>query len=151
MDQPPKRKQRVVSKGQYAFAQANRLGCGVLGITLFVMAMICAVSSLWDYCLVLQHRIAPYPWYIIATIYWVMACGIGYGAFYSMKRVRTIDPGTPISRISADTLPAEESLVRASAEPAQEQHSVLLRAFTDNQETPAEQLLRPTGEPERGV
>jgi hypothetical protein len=44
----------------------------------------------------------------------------------------------------ADQLPAEETLVRASAEPTQEHEKVLLRASLVSEDTPPEQLLRPS-------
>ncbi len=148
MGEAPKTSKRIVSEGQYAVAQANRYGCGILGIILFGIAAIGAVSSVWDYWLVFSHRVPWYPWFYVSTFYWCLAFGGGWGAFLSVKRVRKIDPGIPVSRISADTLPVEESLVRASEEPVQEQQALLLRGTIDNLETPIDQLLRPTGEPE---
>lgn len=50
-----------------------------------------------------------------------------------------------LNRANAADLPAQESLVRASAAPVEEPQTVLLRAANPNNLTPVEQLLRPSG------
>ena len=50
--------------------------------------------------------------------------------------------GVPLTRANIGHLPAPDSLVRASAEPVQEQQSVLLRAATEGMERHEEQLVR---------
>jgi|SRR5579871_414311 len=51
-----------------------------------------------------------------------------------------------IPAVVPDLLPAEEVLVRGSEEPPVAQSDILLRASITEQETPPEQLLRPTVE-----
>jgi len=48
--------------------------------------------------------------------------------------------------VTPEIFPAEEILVRSSEEPLDEQSVVLLRATLTEQETPSEELLRPTVE-----
>ncbi len=48
-----------------------------------------------------------------------------------------------LTRANAAEIPVADSLVRASDKPAEQQQAVLLRAVTETQETPPEQLLRP--------
>jgi len=55
-----------------------------------------------------------------------------------------LDLKTLYTAVSTADLPASDMLVRASQEPEQAEHSILLRAATDTNQTPAEQLLRPT-------
>jgi hypothetical protein len=57
---------------------------------------------------------------------------------YAIDTVREIPPVPPVT---VDTLPAEEVLVRSSAEPTVRQSEMLLRAAT-GQEMPTEELLR---------
>ena len=63
-------------------------------------------------------------------------------ACYLMKEMIYIDPGVPLTRANTADLPAPDSLVRASAEPVQEQQAVLLRAATETAERHEEQLVR---------
>ena len=56
--------------------------------------------------------------------------------------VKTRDQYFPPTDTNNADLPARQTLVRASSEPMQVQQAVLLRAATEGQETPAEQLVR---------
>lgn len=60
-----------------------------------------------------------------------------------MEYSEKMQPAQLITRQNAIHLPAEESLVRASAEPTTPQET-LLRAASASEETPKEELLRPT-------
>ena len=59
-----------------------------------------------------------------------------------LRQAIKVDPGVPLTRANTADLPAPDSLVRASAEPVQEQQAVLLRAATETQERHEEQLVR---------
>jgi hypothetical protein len=66
----------------------------------------------------------------------------GYAGQLAIKEAKQTDPGVPLTRANTANLPAPDSLVRASAEPMQEQQAVLLRAATETQERHEEQLVR---------
>ena len=61
-------------------------------------------------------------------------------------KAKSIEPVSPITDHNAHLLPQQETLVRGSEEPPVAQSDILLRAATSGQETPPEQLLRPTTE-----
>ncbi|MCW3053426.1 MAG: hypothetical protein JWN14_2596 [Chthonomonadales bacterium] len=60
-----------------------------------------------------------------------------------MKITKKIEPVNLITRRTANLLPQEDTLVRASERPLSQQKAELLRAATTGQETPPEELLRP--------
>ena len=60
--------------------------------------------------------------------------------------VKTREQYFPSVSTNNAALPVQQTLVRASSEPTQEQQAVLLRAVAEGQETPPEQLVRPAGE-----
>lgn len=72
-------------------------------------------------------------------------CKLGIGM---MQSAEEMEPVVPLTRDAAAQFSAEESLVRASSEPAIPPEEVLLRAAASGSETPAEQLLRAVPEPE---
>jgi|SRR5579871_1672663 len=144
MNQAEKKK-RIVSKGQYVKTQGQRVGITSAGCGLLLLAALCSGVALFFIV------IAIFGWLegaIFGFVAGVAALWCGKWGFDSIRHAKSIDPGIPLTRKIADTLPAEESLVRASGEPVQEQHAVLLRAAADDQETPTDQLVRPVGEPE---
>ena len=49
----------------------------------------------------------------------------------------------PFTRANTADLPTAETLVRASAEPLEQQQAILLRPASKSDTTPAEQLVRP--------
>jgi hypothetical protein len=65
-----------------------------------------------------------------------------YVSIRAVKRVRRAKVWVTLARANTADLPAPDSLVRASAEPVQEQQAVLLRAATEGTETHEEQLVR---------
>lgn len=73
-------------------------------------------------------------WLVIYTI--VLVYGHSHTAYKEAKSIPVVPP------VTADTLPAEEILVRASEEPSVAQSEVLLRAVQRGQEAPKEELLR---------
>ena len=141
MNPPPKKKKRIVSKGQYVQALGKRIGISSGGCLLLLLAALCAGVTL------ISFFIGPLG-VLLGLAFGVLTFFIGKWGFESLHHMTTIHPGIPLTRKVADTLPAEESLVRASEEPIQEQQAVLLRASTDATHTPADQLVRPAGEPE---
>jgi len=141
----PKNRKRIVSKGQYVKTQGQRVGITSAGCGLLFLAALCSGATL--YLIVF----AIFGWWegaIFGFVAGVAALWCGKWGFDSIRYAETIDPGIPLTRKVADTLPVEESLVRASEEPIQEQQAILLRAAVDDQETHSEQLVRPAGEPE---
>src|SRR5579871_4510450 len=146
MDQLPKNN-RIVSKGQYVKAQSKRIGVGASGCGLLLLATICAGATIWLLVFLLLG------WWTALGAVLCVASGVatfwlGKWGFDNLRHAEAIDPGIPLTRKVAATLPSNESLVRASEEPTQEQQIVLLRAATHDHTTPAEQLLKPSGEPE---
>lgn len=73
----------------------------------------------------------------------LMYCAAIYKVKSLSNEFSNVEPVEPLTRHNVDRLPAGESLVRASSEPAVEQEKMLLRAAQATVETPAEQLLRP--------
>ena len=61
----------------------------------------------------------------------------------SIKVIVQEDEGIPLALAKPTDLPPTDSLVRPSTEPLEPQQSVLLRAASDRDTTPAEQLVRP--------
>ncbi len=59
-----------------------------------------------------------------------------------VEKAHQLELVVPLTRKSAEQLPAEESLVRASSEPPDVQEEVLLRAAGSEPYTPPEELLR---------
>ncbi len=69
----------------------------------------------------------------------MLAIRLGIG---QCEKANRMEPVIPLTRQSAEQLPAEESLVRASSEPADVQPEVLLRAAGSDMQTPPQELLR---------
>jgi len=137
---------RIVSKRQYAAGVGKVTALTSLTIALLLAGGIAgrvALSLLRD-----MHNstgIFEDDWGMGQPL--ILLIGVGCLLFlslgaYTMKYTRKIDIGVPLSRANTSDLPADESLVRASQEPMQEQQSILLRAATEVQQTPPEQLLR---------
>jgi len=144
----PKNRKRIVSKGHYVKIQGQRVGITSAGCGLLLLAALCFGVAFFFIVIAIMGWWWGAIWGFVAG---VAALWCGKWGFDSIRYAETIDPGIPLTRKVADTLPAEESLVRASSEPIQEQQAVLLRAAVDDQETPSEQLVRPVGERERGI
>jgi len=145
MDQPPKRKQRIVSKSQYVQALSKRLGLTSMGCGLMILTYLCGVTAIF---LISPQILGGLIGFAASMGFGLLACALGKWSFDSFRRAKTIDPGVPLTQKVVETLPAEESLVRASEEPTQTQQAILLRAATPDDSTPSEQLVRPTGEQE---
>jgi len=123
---------RIVSKAEYARIQSRRLG-----LILFVLSVV--VLTITTYA---TNRGRLSPGFIVGNLpcmllLWIVAGNV-------VKKVKALGNVVPVTRANTADLPADESLVRASQEPAQEDQSILLRAAADATQTPVEQLLRPT-------
>jgi len=147
MDQPPKNKKRIVSKGQYVQAQGKRIGIGSAGVGLLFLSALFALFAFLSIGFAIVTSKVLYGIFV-GVVCAAASFQLGSWGLASLRHANTIDPGVPLTRQVADTLPAEESLVRASEEPVQEQQAVLLRAATSDRETPSDQLVRPAGEQE---
>jgi hypothetical protein len=80
---------------------------------------------------------------LLALISGLISWGLFSAGQFVGETADKIEDVERLTFITADKLPAEETLVRASTEPTEGQEKVLLRAATGTAETPPEQLLRP--------
>ena len=148
MDQLPENKKRIVSKGQYLWVQSKRISLNVTGCGLVGLACLCVVvMGAGIVGLLIYDRWWQAVGFLLLS--WPFVYFLRKMGYRSFQKAETIDPVIPLTHQTASTLSDEESLVRASEEPIQEQQAILLRAATDNQETSADQLVRPAGKPER--
>ena len=142
---------RIVSKAEYVKAQAKRLGWVCSGIIIVVSVLLVAASIL----AALSTQNTHFPVGMRREDYWSLLTVLLSLAFvciflrymsrienYIVGKFTSIDPGVPLTHANATHLPAPDTLVRASVEPTQEQHAVLLRAAAAGQQTPPEQLVR---------
>lgn len=147
-----KRKQgkEIVSKGEYVRRQASRGVTASMAVCLLVPAFAFAIWSLFCIFLAIAGLFsnALFPYLSLDSLGSAIILGgiaflIFRGSSILIKEARTLDPGIPFTRANTTNLPAEESLVRASAEPVELQQAVLLRAASQSDATPADLLLRP--------
>ena len=144
MNQPPQTDKRIVSKGAYVKAQGKRLGLIVAA------GCVCfwGVHVFWNTAPYTRHP-ANHAHHIFAGLLGFLVFRFCWSISKGLyKEVKRIEPGVPLTRANIAALPAPDSLVRASAEPLQEQQAVLLRAATAGVERHEEQLVRAAGEPE---
>jgi hypothetical protein len=81
---------------------------------------------------------------LLAFLFYMLAALLYDRGTWNWKKANQIEDVELLKHDNVGQLPAEESLVRASAEPIEGQEKVLLRAATGAEETPPEQLLRAT-------
>jgi hypothetical protein len=141
MHPPPVETKRVVSKAEYVGIMSRRVTvsfgafamlfggvCG-LGATVGLMCTALAVPTIWYFELILLP---------IAVLFALLI----YSGKESLNAVRQEMPVVPLTRHTANELPAENSLVRASsAQRTWEETSLLRPAGEVKTETP-EELLR---------
>ena len=133
--EPEKKAKRIVSKAEYARIQTIRFGLILSSLPLLTLILGHGAIGRW---LFPGHHIFVFAvGQILAMLLLVPLCRL-------LKKAQAIGDVVPVTRINTAHLPADESLVRASQEPVQEQQSILLRAAAEVGQTPAEQLLRPT-------
>lgn len=143
----PKMGKRMVSRGKYVKAQADRTFFGMIGIGSWLGAFFMALLMIGCFvgmciCMVEASFGAAGGFLIAVLILAVFSRGCGRMGIEAMQMVNAIDPGVPLTRTSAAQLPQSESLVRASSEPLQAQEAVLLRAAVEGVERHEEQLVR---------
>lgn len=144
---------RIVSKGEYATRIIQKMGlqCGSLSLLLFsvigfFVMMCCLVVGcmfIADYMRGWNHIVAGLIAFLIAVTLGALSYLLWQAANRAIVAAGLIAPCLPLTRANTADLPAIESLVRASAEPLQIQQNVLLRAATQSEQTPPEQLVRP--------
>ncbi len=146
MNQEPKARRQIVSKGEYADNIVWKAFVYILGIFLCLLFLLCLVAL---GVIVFEAKQEGVPAsYVPFFAFLVLAmAGGGWFLFPRAKQViqaaKYIDPGIPFTRANTADMPANDSLVRASQEPAQAQEGVLLRAATgETQAQDARQLLR---------
>jgi hypothetical protein len=159
MNQPPQTGKRIVSKSEYV---ARRTKKSVLqlstagGICVALFCVIAAVCFLFGLVVVFvdvafgnrDARIgsegggALISCFSCLLIFVVVAYVSGKIAERSNELSAKEEAVIPLTRANTADLSAPDSLVRASAEPVQEQQAVLLRAATETQEKHEEQLVR---------
>jgi hypothetical protein len=142
MELPPPNRKHIVTKSQYVQAQGKRIGITSMGCGLLTLALLCTLITVLCIYLSLFAGLSGLE-IPVGLFFGGLAFLSGKLGFESFRRADATDPGVPLTRSVAETLPVEESLVRASEEPIQEQQALLLRAASD-QQTPPEQLVRPS-------
>ncbi len=156
MMQEPKPGKRIVSKGAYAAAEGERVGTGIFGCGMLVLAAFFAwitVSGVVGLAMTIVAFLTRPDGLVVVeglTFLTVFLAGavatyvLWKGGIARMERSEKMDSGIPLTRANVADLPAPETLVRASSEPPQAQEAILLRAALEGQETPPEQLVRPS-------
>lgn len=136
--EPEKKTLRIVSKRDYIRIQSIRAAFAVASVCLFAMAMKAP-----------QIAHAFFPQWNPGISFLVTALLVIPSILLRdtiRRRSRSLQKVVPLTRANTTRLPVDESLVRASKKPVQEQKTVLLRAATHGDEAPAGQLLRPVSE-----
>jgi len=133
--EPDKKPARIVSKAEYVKVQSLRIG--------LVLSTLCLAILFPGYGVLGRRQFHEHPF--IAFVIGLLATMIV--VVYTIRVIpaaRAIGKVIPLTRANTADLTAVDSLVRASEQPEQAQADVLLRAVTDVQQTPPEQLLRST-------
>ncbi len=144
---------RIVSKGRYAGVLATRAGLRVTGNLLWFAAMVFVAYSLLALLVIVLEFVFTPP---LPTLAFCVGCvvsslllaGASYlfyrGGAAAFRRMDAMSNVVPHTYANTADLPAPDTLVRASQEPAQLQEAQLLRAADQTQEQHEEQLLRAT-------
>ena len=137
-------KKRIMSKGEYVYAQCIQVGLGLsvsglLLLTFFAFAI--SVGIFLYYVLCFGMWGAAFGT-LFALTPAVLTYYLGKWTQGAIQRFEKMDSGVPLTRAIIADLPAADSLVRASAEPSQAQQCVLLRAARETTEGHEEELLR---------
>jgi hypothetical protein len=152
MNQPMPTGKRIVSKGEYVQANIDRTLLKVVALGVWAFAGVFAVIAIGS-CVVFLGNMwvrFPFPDKVTNGLFCsFVLCLAGAGAHFLHRGgaellidAAKIDPGVPLTRANTADLPAPESLLRASEEPRQQKQAVLLRAATEGEKTPSEQLVR---------
>lgn len=148
-----KRQRKVVSKARYilyivdkatlSFWGAVVAFIGLLGFVLLAFLLIGFVER------IIQRHSLQFSdiYYLLLTLFLVGGGSfvLVYAGVHEAKDATAgMEPVAPLTRNNLELLPAEKSLVRDSSEPTAAQEAVLLRPAQAGQETPSEELLRPS-------
>ena len=137
MSQPKARpEKRVVSKREYARYLSRKIWLCISALSLVGWGIILVMAIERGSNRVSVKITAPLALFVASA-------AIIHKIFAKAAEFKRIEPVKPLTRFNIGRLPAEETLVRAAAEPTEEQKAVLLRAAQAASETPSEQLLRP--------
>ena len=158
MSQPPQTGKRIVSKGEYVVIHGVKLSIRLFAICMVALQPFFYLALVWlSIALICRAFIASTWKEILWTITLfgpvILICSLGLYYVEGLWKAildyaDRVDAGVPLTRANTAALPAHESLVRAGAEPVQEQQAVLLRAAAQTQERHKEQLVRAS---ERGM
>ena len=168
MTQTQEPKKRLVSRGEYAWLHLKTTVAVLFGLALLpVFSMLCAamcglVAAFLFTALITVCEIAPAilsgdgsGLSIIAKMTggFFVACVVCGVATYAggkwteaCMEYNGVKNAVPFTRAHTADLPTNDSLVRASEEPAQAQERILLRAATQTQEKQEKQLLKASSE-----
>ena len=135
----PKTSKRIVSRREYAKVRGKRSGLFFTALCLVFILMFFFIAALG--MLFLPASFASWC-LMFAIAFAILFAPILQCTLAIVNVARQLDPGVPLARVNVADLPAPDTLVRASSEPMQAQEAVLLRAATQGQETPSEQLVR---------
>ena len=140
---------RIVSRGAYAVNVGKKAGLSSFGVGFLVAGAIAALLTLMMlYDLtgsdVAEGVVIDKGWLRLWTPIVAGTCLLLlYLGRRAMKQVAKVEHVVPLTRANTAALPANDSLVRASQEPAQAQEGVLLRvAAGEAQAGKEEQLLK---------
>lgn len=139
---------RIVSKREYVTNIGRKVIASAFSIGLLLLSLIFVLSV--GIILGSLNSIVQFDPPIAVCLAFIVL-PFTSGAFYAcklgmrtLKHTRQIDTGVPLTRANAASVTVARSLVRGSQQPEQTQRDILLRAVADPQDTPVEQLLRPT-------
>ena len=146
-----KTSKRIVSKSEYVSRLSKKTGLASFGRALYLLCLISAAVM----CLLLFVLLIEPPGdtrenhLLLFTIVLTGALSLlcGYLGWQTIGNATQMDIGIPLTHATTTDLLAKDSPVRASEEPTPEQQAILLRAAALGQETPAEELVRPTTAP----
>jgi len=131
---------RFVSRREYVAKTRHKMALASIGIVMFCMGFVSIPIICRLFENMFQHG------YNVSMIEVFLACIIPLAlpllGAAAMKWGRTMDVGIPLTYNNTADLPAEDSLVRASQKPVQEQTSLLLRMAIPPQATPPEEMVR---------
>ncbi len=150
----PQAKPRIVSKSRYLgyLSRTKRLsGSGTFLIMLGAVgtfgSFLVLVAFLFSWVGDLAFDLGTLICLIFSGVLFCLLAGImlllaARSGLKKWEQASRLEPVVPLTRHSADQLPAEESLVRASSEPSDVQPQVLLRAGGSDLQTAPKELMR---------
>ena len=111
-----------------------------------VFATVLLLGGIYGFVGLFQKQVALYWLIPLIALFLLGLTFSAYICWTGIKDIRQQAQSAYAPPVTAEIFPAEEILVRGSEEPSIAQSDVLLRATIADQETPPEQLLRPTVE-----